>query len=120
MSKDDQLLDEAQRFCDPSTGEVLQRIPEELMQKLRMAQLARGVPGKASRHTGSYATWFVFLNSDIRDHVMSERRLAQRARNRQRSRRTAVAKTPSQSTRKSEPHGNQGLKQFVQRRQSDK
>ena len=119
MSKDDQLLDEARGFCDPSTGEVLQCIPEELMQKLRMAQPARGVPGKASKHTESYATWFVFLNSDIRDHVMSEWRLAHRALDRKRRRRTAVAKTPSESTRNSEPPGNQGLKLFVRGRKSE-
>ena len=39
MDNVDQLLNEARGFCDPSTGEVLQRIPEELMQKLGTKQL---------------------------------------------------------------------------------
>ena len=39
------LLDEARRYCDQKTGEVVQRIPEELMDKLRAAKLARGIPG---------------------------------------------------------------------------
>ena len=102
MSKDDQLLDEARGFCDASTGEVLQRIPEELMQKLRKAQLARGVPGKANKQTDSYATWFVFFNSDIRDHVMSEWRMNAQAKKRKRRRGKGAAQTPSQSTKKSD------------------
>ena len=119
MSKHDLLLNEVRTFCDSQTGEVLKRIPEELMQKLRLAKLAKGIPHKASKRTDSYATWFVFFNSDIRDDVMNEWREAQRALNRKRHTRPPNAKTPSEPTK---PHSsnNQGLKQFVKRRTSDK
>lgn len=84
MSEDQKLLDEARRFCDPTTGEVLRRIPEELMNKLREAKLARGIPGKRSRRTETYATWFVFLNSEIGNRVLAEWRKAKAARKRAR------------------------------------
>ena len=71
MSEDEQLLDEARPFCDAATGEVVERMPEELMQRLRAAKLARGIPGQASQ-----ATWFVFLNSEIHDGVLVEYRKA--------------------------------------------
>jgi len=45
MKEHEQLLDEARNFCNQTTGEVLDRIPEELMNRLRAAKLARGVPG---------------------------------------------------------------------------
>jgi len=82
MSEHQELLDEAQRFCDPTTGEVVQRIPEELMKTLREAKLARGISGKPSQRTESDATWFVFLNSEIRDRVLAEWRKANAARKR--------------------------------------
>ena len=66
----EELLNEARAFCDPTSGEVVERIPETLMEKLRAAQLARGIPGKRSEQTQSYATWFVFLNSEIRERVL--------------------------------------------------
>ena len=119
MDKVDQLIDEAREFCEPSTGEVLRRIPEELMQKLRAAKLARGIPGKPNKNTGSYATWFVFLNSDIRDHVMGEWRRAQRSLNRKRRQRTAAANALSPSIRNTESAGNQGLKLFGRGRKSE-
>ena len=64
MSKDEQLLDEARVFCDPSTGEVLKRIPEELMQKLRMAQLARGVEVEVMYELGEWAFVEFWRSSD--------------------------------------------------------
>ena len=76
VSEDEQLLDEARPFCDSASGEVVERIPEELMQRLRAAKLAKGIPGKASRRSNSQATWFVFLNSEIRDGVLIECRKA--------------------------------------------
>jgi hypothetical protein len=82
MSEHQELLDEARRFCDPTTGEVVQRIPEELMKTLRQAHLARGIPGKRSQRTESHATWYVFLNSEIRDRVLAEWRKANAARKR--------------------------------------
>ena len=82
MSEHQELLDEARRFCDPITGEVVQRIPEELMKTLREAKLARGIPGKPSQRTESHATWFVFLNSEIRDRALAEWRKASAARKR--------------------------------------
>jgi len=82
MSEYRELLDEARRFCDPTTGEVVRRIPEELMKTLREAKLARGIPGKPSQRTESHATWFVFLNSEIRDRILAEWRKANAARKR--------------------------------------
>lgn len=81
---DQELLDEARRFCDPTTGEVVERIPEELMKRLREAKLARGIPGKPSHRTETHATWFVFLRSDIQDRVLAEWRKARAARKRTR------------------------------------
>ena len=71
MTEQQHLLDAAQEFCDPKTGEVLERIPDELMMKLRAAKLAKGIRGKPSPRIGSSATWFVFLNSEIRDRVLA-------------------------------------------------
>ncbi len=66
----------ARNFCDPTTGEVLQRIPEELMNKQRAAKLARGVPGRRNERIETYATWFVFLSDDFRDQVLAKWRKA--------------------------------------------
>ena len=82
MSEDENLVDGARGYCDPTTGELVERIPEELMKKLREAKLARGIPGKPSQRTESKATWFVFLNSEIRDYVLAECRKANAARKR--------------------------------------
>ena len=84
MSEHQLLLDEALQFCDPTTGEVVERIPEDLMQKLRAAKLARGIPGTPSQRTESFATWFVFLNAEIRERVLAEWRKANAARRRNR------------------------------------
>ena len=91
MSDDQQLLDEARHFCDATTGEVIERIPDVLMKKLRAAKLARGIPAKPSRRTESHATWFVFLTGEIRDRVLVEWRTANRARKRKRTQRKAAA-----------------------------
>jgi len=80
MQSHEELLDEARPFCDSSTGEVLQRIPDELMQRLRAAQLARGIPNRQSAHTQSFATWYVFFNEEIRAQVLNEYLNAQRKR----------------------------------------
>ena len=116
MTKDDELLDEARQYCDANTGEVLRRIPEELMQKLRKAKLARGIPGKASKHTDSYATWYVFLNSDIRADVMNAWRVACAAKKQKGRAAAEAAKAQSRSTGKSGRSGNQGMKKLVERR----
>ena len=71
MTEQQLLIEAAREYCDPKTGEVLERIPDDLMKQLRAAMLARGIPGKPSKRTGSSATWFVFLNSEIRDRVLA-------------------------------------------------
>ena len=52
-------------------------LPEELMNKLRVAKLARGVPGKRSERTETYPAWFVFLSyrSENRFWPSGERRI---------------------------------------------
>jgi hypothetical protein len=80
------LLDEARRFCDPATGEVVELIPEELMRQLRTAKLAVGILGKECQ-TATNAKWFVFLTDDIRDQALAEWRQAKRKRRRVKKRR---------------------------------
>jgi hypothetical protein len=120
MSEHQELLEDARPFCDPETGEVLRRIPEELMKKLREAKLARGIPGKPSRRTESYATWFVFLTSEIRDRVLAEWRRANAAQKRGRGKGVqgkASADAPVTGGRsKHQRSRNRGLKDFQQRR----
>jgi hypothetical protein len=124
MTEHQQLLDEARRFCDPTTGEVIERMPEELMRELRAAKLARGIPGKPSQRTESYATWFVFLNSEIRDRVLAEWRAANAARKRGRGegeRREATADSSVTDTApNAERPSERGLKAFRKRRKSVK
>ena len=118
MSEHEQLLDEARSFCDPTTGEVLERIPEELMTRLRGVKLALGIPGKPSQRTQSEATWFVFLNSDIRDRVRAEWRKAKAAQDRlgeEGSIETTTTDEPNVDDRPAGPAANRGLKGFVQR-----
>lgn len=121
MKEHEQLLEEAGAFCHPTTGEVLQRIPEELMNRLRAAKLARGVPGRRSDRTDTHATWFVFLSDDIGEQVLAKWRDANRQR---KHRHTAAAKAKPQpvaadvgSTKDS---SKRGLQQFRQRRKSAK
>ena len=115
MNEQQQLLDEARAFCEPTTGEVIKRIPEELMKKLRAAKLARGIPGKGSRHTDTYATWFVFLRSEIRDRVMAEWRQANAAR-RQKLSTSTEQQRPTHSSSSDTKSGDRGLKKFRQLR----
>ena len=56
MDDHQHLLEEAREFCDPVTGEVINRIPDELMRRLREAKLARGIHGVPSKHTVAGAT----------------------------------------------------------------
>ena len=85
MNERQQLLDMARQFCDPTSGEVVKRIPEELMKHLRAAKLARGIPGTPSKRSESYATWFVFLTDEIRERVQAEWRKANATRRRGRA-----------------------------------
>ncbi|MFV2069126.1 MAG: hypothetical protein ACC645_19335, partial [Pirellulales bacterium] len=119
MSEHQQLLDTARQFCDPATGEVVERIPEDLMRKLRAAKLARGIPGTPSQRTESHATWFVFLNDEIRERVLSEWRKANAARKRNRGpgmKETDATQSAIES-RPPERTGNRGLKAFRERRE---
>ena len=115
------LLDEARRFCDPATGEVVERIPEDLMKKLRNAKLARGIPGKPNPDTESQATWFVFFDAEIRARVLADVR---RVRANQRRARAKRAKRNDASTKTAQsggevgPSGNRGLKAFLRRQNS--
>lgn len=122
MKEHEQLLEEARTFCDPTTGEVLQRIPEGLMNKLRAAKLTRGVPGRPNERTETYATWCVFLNDEIRDQVMARWREANRLR---RQRHAAARKaTPEVVTpgvgSQSRQSSNRGLHAFRLRKKSGK
>ena len=81
MNEHQHLLDEARRFCNPTTGEVVELIPEELMKLLRAAKLAVGIPGEVSQ-TATSAKWIVFLNEDIRGQALRQWREANRQRQR--------------------------------------
>lgn len=100
-----QFLDEARQFCD-AHGEVVQRIPDELMARLRQAKLARGIPGRPSSRTGTRATWFVFFSDVIRDRVLAERRVA------------GKQAASSRKEQRAEPGVGKGLKRFLQQRKS--
>ena len=123
MTEKQDLLEAAQEYCDPKTGEVLERIPDELMKKLRAAMLARGIPGKPSQRTGSSATWFVFLNSEIRDRVLALRCRPKGAakhgpvKGTRRKGTVGVAATKVGS--KHSHGGSQGLGRFLNRRKTD-
>jgi hypothetical protein len=82
MQAHEDLLNEAGPFCNPSTGEVVQRLPDELMRRLRDANLARGIPRQRSGNTQTYATWFVFFTDEIKERVMREFRQANQKRKR--------------------------------------
>ena len=123
MTEQQGLLEAAREYCDPKTGEVLERIPDELMKQLRAAMLARGIPGKPSQRTGSNATWFVFLNSEIRDRVLALWRRPRGTAKRgpvkdARGEGTvgeAVTKVGSEQSR----GGSQGLGRFLNRKKTD-
>ena len=122
MKEQEQLLDEARTFCDETTGEVLQRRPEELMSKLRAAQLAKGVPCRRNERTETYATWFVFLSEDIREQVLAKWREANRERRHRPAAAGNVAPKPvaAGAGLKSSGLRKRGLGQFTQQRKSAK
>jgi hypothetical protein len=106
MNERQHLLDQARRYCDPETGEVVELIPEDLMRQLRVAKLAGALQRGESR-TGTSATWFVFLNDNIRDQVLAAHREAKRKR---RTRAKGASSGPTVA---------RGLGGFVRRRKSD-
>ena len=121
MNEHEQLLDKARDYCDPTTGEVLQRVPVDLMHKLRAAKLARGVPGRRSDHTETHATWFVFLSDDIRDQILAEWREANRHRKQHRATATrSKSKSVAADVGSTKDSGKRGLQQFLNRRKSVK
>ena len=120
MTEQLDLLEAAREYCDPKTGEVLERIPDELMKQLRAAMLARGIPGRPSKRTGSSATWFVFLNSEIRDRVLAMWRRPKGAAKHGpvkdvRGRGTVGEAAPNVGTKDSHG-GSQGLGRFLHRK----
>jgi len=123
MKEHEQLLKEARDFCDPTTGEVLQRIPEELINQLRAAKLAKGIPGGRSERTETYATWFVFFSDDIREEVLAKWREANRQRRRRRSagaKKTNPEPVAAGVGSQARQSTNRGLHQFRQRKNSAK
>ena len=48
MDERECLLSEARNFCDAVSGEVVERIPDNLMHRLRAAKLAVGIQGEIS------------------------------------------------------------------------
>jgi hypothetical protein len=80
MQPNQDLLGEAIPYCDATTGEVRERIPEELMQRLRRAKLAVGVGGRRAERCGTSATWFVFFNEAIRAQALERYRAHRRRR----------------------------------------
>ncbi len=122
MENHQDLLNQSRPFCDASTGEIVQRLPEELMQQLRAAKLTRGIPGCRSHHTQTYATWFVFFTDQIRDRVLLESREANHNRKRGR---TAVVGSAEQQLADNDqsvaqPPAQRGLAQFRQTRRPAK
>ena len=90
---DSELLSQARKYCNPATGEVVERIPETLMRQLRDANLARGIPGRRSEGTQSHATWFVFLTDEIREQKLNEWRAINKQRKRRRLGRAGQTKS---------------------------
>lgn len=120
MNEQQHLLDEALRFCDPSTGEVVELIPEELMKRLRAAKLAIGIPGVGSR-TQARAKWIVFLNADIRAQAVTQWREANRRRQRaKRQPADSPAQVPSAEVEPREKSvGQRGLRGFLRPRKPE-
>jgi hypothetical protein len=121
MDERERLLNEARKFCDPVSGEVVERIPDDLMQRLRAARLAVGIRGEETLIATS-AKWFVFLNDDIRDHVSPRWREERRGHHRNK-RRQHGSRVPAPT---SDTHAHavrvqtlvHGLRGFLPRRQS--
>ena len=97
------LLEQAEPYCDAATGEVLKRMPAELMQQLREAKLAVGVGSRPSERTETSATWFVFFSDEIRQTALAASR----------KRRRPQPKGPARKSAR-------GLGQFTRKRQSAK
>ena len=123
MTEQQPLLEAAQEYCNPKTGEVLERIPDELMTQLRAAMLARGIRGKPSQRTGTSATWFVFLNSEIKDRVLARRRRprgdAKRGPVKNTLGKGTVEEAPPKVGSKRSSGGSQGLRRFLNRKKTD-
>jgi hypothetical protein len=119
MSEHQSLLDEARKYCDPNTGEVIKLIPKELMTQLRSAKLAVGIWGRQCR-TATSAKWFVFFNDEIRDQALSEWREANRKRRRVRRRPTNGGGAPAagDAGSKGKDPENRGLRRFVRKKRS--
>jgi hypothetical protein len=120
MNEHQDLLDEALSFCDPTTGEVVELIPEELMRRLRAAKLAVGIPREVSRTTAR-AKWIVFLNTEIRDQAVTQWRATKHQRQRtKRGSTDARAQVPSSEV---EPPvktvGGRGLHGFLRPKKPD-
>lgn len=120
MNQHQHLLDEARKYCDPSTGEVVELIPEELMRLLRAAKLAVGIPGEASR-TAARAKWIVFLSAEIRTQALTQWRETNRQRQRTKRRRPdKPAQVPApQAEPREKPSGERGLRSFLRPRKPD-
>ncbi|MHB0958586.1 MAG: hypothetical protein ACYC0X_16445 [Pirellulaceae bacterium] len=120
MNEHQRLLDEARRFCNPETGEVIELIPEELMRPLRAAKMAVGIWGEASQ-TATTAKWYVFLDDQIRDQVVKQWREVNRKRQRARKRRVEPDQQPPTSDVESPAKtlSGRGLRGFVRPRKPD-
>ncbi len=94
MNEHQSLLDEARSFCNPTTGEVITLIPEELMGRLRAAKLAVGIAGESSQTTTN-AKWIVFLDDEIREQALTRWREAKRQRKRTRPRQVEASEQPA-------------------------
>jgi hypothetical protein len=120
MNEHQHLLDEARQFCNPTTGEVVELIPEELMRLLRAAKLAVGIPGEVSRTTAR-AKWIVFLNAEIRDQAVTQWREANRRR--QRTKRDRTDSSPQVPSSGAAPPAKtisgRGLRGFLRPRKPD-
>ena len=120
MNEHQHLLDEAGKFCNPTTGEVVELIPEELMRRLRDAKLAIGIPGKSSL-TATRAKWIVFLNTEIREQSLTQWREANRQR--QRTKRAQADSRPQEPTsdieRPAKVITSRGLRSFLPPKKPD-
>jgi hypothetical protein len=85
--------------------------------------LARGIPGRPSKRTGSSATWFVFLNSEIKDRVLALWRRPNGAAKRGPANDTRAKGTVDEAARnvgsKDSHGGSQALGRFLHRKKPD-
>jgi hypothetical protein len=120
MEDHSRLLEEAAGYCNLETGEVVSRMPSELMTALRAAKLARGVVGRRNERTESTATWFVFFSDGIRNDVLTKvrARAAVRKQRRSESRQNAEAGPDVPPIAPVEVPCHRGLRAFRQRKNS--